>query len=510
MSCTARLPSERSTEREMESDSAAEEALQNPSNTDGGEKPTVTKKEEKEEKPKVVVIMGPTGSGKSKLAIDLAAHFPVEIINADSMQVYRGLDVLTNKVPISDQEGVPHHLLGTVNPSVEFTAKDFRDSAIPLINEILSRNCLPVIVGGTNYYIQALVSPFLLDDTTTDLDESFLNHPSGDEQADHAADSGRESFNYSYDHLKELDPVAANRLHPNNHRKINQYLNLYARSGILPSKIYQGKAAENWGCMDNYRFHCCFICVDADIPVLDRYVEQRVDSMIDAGLLGEVSEIYNYNAEYTRGLRQAIGVREFDNFLRVYISDEKGHDSTGSLFVQSKNKDVKLLKDNTREILHSSDDNQLKILLAEAIDKVKANTRRLVRVQKRRLTRLQTFFGWNIHYVDATEFISCKSDELWAGQVVSSAVNVIRAFLTEERSAVPDSETHVGSGMKSVERNLWTQYICKACGNRVLRGAHEWEQHKQGRGHRKRICRLRKSQGHSNSLVEQEVISNSS
>jgi hypothetical protein len=90
----------------MESDSAAEEALQNPSNTDGGEKLTVTKKEEKEEKPKLVVIMGPTGSGKSKLAIDLAAHFPVEIINADSMQVYRGLDVLTNKVPISDQEGL--------------------------------------------------------------------------------------------------------------------------------------------------------------------------------------------------------------------------------------------------------------------------------------------------------------------------------------------------------------------------------------------------------------------
>ncbi|CAK7329312.1 unnamed protein product [Dovyalis caffra] len=491
----------------MKIDTAAQEALQNPSNNNGGERTRVTKKEEKEEKPKVVVIIGPTGSGKSKLAIDLAAHFPVEIINADSMQVYRGLDVLTNKVPLSDQKGVPHHLLGTISPHVEFTAKDFRDSAIPLINEILSRNCLPVIVGGTNYYIQALVSPFLLDDTTNDLDESFLNHPSGDEQTDHAPDSVRESFNYSYDYLKELDPVAANRLHPNNQRKINQYLNLYARSGILPSKLYQGKAAENWGCLDNYRFHCCFICVDADISVLDRYVEQRVDSMMDAGLLSEVHEIYNYNVDYTRGLRQAIGVREFDHFLRVYMSDEKGHDSTGSLFVLSKNNDV---KDNMREILNSSDDNQLKILLADAIDKVKANTRRLVRVQKRRLTRLQTLFGWNIHYVDATEFISCKSDELWTEQVVDSAVNAIRAFLTEEGIPSPDLETHVDTRMKSVERNLWTQYICKACGNRVLRGAHEWEQHKQGRGHRKRISRLRKSRGHHNSLAEEEVFSNSS
>lgn len=113
-----------------------------------------------EEKPKVVVILGPTGAGKSKLSIDLASQFPVEIINADSMQVYRGLDVLTNKVPLQDQNGafpffpillpvsfcvylhiclfcwyrvgVPHHLLGTISPSVEFTAKEFRDSAIPV------------------------------------------------------------------------------------------------------------------------------------------------------------------------------------------------------------------------------------------------------------------------------------------------------------------------------------------------------------------------------------------
>ncbi|KAK9266399.1 hypothetical protein L1049_025256 [Liquidambar formosana] len=196
--------------------------------------------EKEEEKAKVVVIMGATGSGKSKLAIDLASHFPIEVINADSMQVYRGLDVLTNKVPLQDQKGVPHHLLGTISPEVEFTSKDFRDSAIPLINDILSRNCLPVIVGGTNYYIQALVSPFLLDDSSEDRDEGCLSDPPGDDEVEF----GRESFNFSYDCLKDLDPVAANRIHPNDHRKVNQYLSLYARSGVLPSKLFQGKAME--------------------------------------------------------------------------------------------------------------------------------------------------------------------------------------------------------------------------------------------------------------------------
>ncbi|EEF33328.1 tRNA delta(2)-isopentenylpyrophosphate transferase, putative [Ricinus communis] len=450
--------------------------------------------------------MGPTGSGKSKLAIDLATHFPVEIINADSMQVYHGLDVLTNKVPLYDQKGVPHHLLGTISPNVEFTAKEFRDSAIPLIKDILSRNCFPVIVGGTNYYIQALVSPFLLDDTAAeDLDDSFVNEPPGDEQTDQVPEFESNGFD-SYDYLKELDPVAANRVHPNNHRKINQYLNLYARSGILPSKLYLGKAAENWGRIDNCRFDCCFICVDAATPVLDQYVGQRVDCMIDAGLLCEVYDIYNPYADYTRGLQQAIGVREFEDVLRAYLSDnrnDEANDSTDkSLFLVSTNND-KMLKNNMREILRSSDDNEVKVLLTEAIDKVKLNTRRLVRRQKRRITRLNTLFGWNIHYVDATESISCKSDESWAAHVVEPAVEIIRSFLRGDKSSVPVLEASVDAGMK---RNLWTQYICKACGDKVLRGAHEWEQHKQGRGHRKRSSRFRKTQGQGLTLAEGEYL----
>ncbi|KAI4322382.1 hypothetical protein L6164_022085 [Bauhinia variegata] len=198
----------------------------------------------REKKREVVVIMGPTGSGKSKLAIDLSSHFPIEVINADAMQVYRGLDVLTNKVPHSDQRGVPHHLLGSISPNVEFTAKEFRDSAIPLINEILARNCLPVIVGGTNYYIQALVSPFLLDDSAEDMDKSCLCSPPGTTPSDNHFIPVEDSSNDSYDLLKVIDPAAANRIHPNNHRKISHYLSLYARSGVLPSTLFQGQAAE--------------------------------------------------------------------------------------------------------------------------------------------------------------------------------------------------------------------------------------------------------------------------
>lgn len=442
-------------------------------------------------KTKVVVIMGATGSGKSKLAIDLASHFPIEIINSDSMQVYQGLDVLTNKVPLHEQNGVPHHLLGTISSNVEFTSKDFRDSAIPLIDDIISRNNLPVLVGGTNYYIQALVSPFLLDDSAEEMDESSVHDHPGGNNLNYKIDSERDGSCSGYDRLKDLDPVAANRIHPNDHRNINQYLGLYARTGVLPSKLFQGKAMENWGRVDNFKYRCCFICVDAALPILDGYVGQRVDSMIDAGLLDEVYDIYSLNADYTRGLRQAIGVREFEDFLKVLLS-EGGHD-----------KENGLLKGNVREILKSSNNDQHNILLQEAIERVKANTRRLVRRQKRRFNRLQSLFGWDIHYVDATESLSCNPSASWAADVVEPSVKIIRSFLRDDASSIPDLEGRNGAeGLKSINRDLWTQYICKACGDRVLRGLHEWEQHKQGRGHRKRISRSRNLQ--SSCLTEQQ------
>ncbi|XP_010260618.1 PREDICTED: tRNA dimethylallyltransferase 2 isoform X1 [Nelumbo nucifera] len=468
---------------------------------------------EKQRKPKLVIVMGPTGSGKSRLSIDLASHFPIEIINADSMQVYEGLDVLTNKVSLHERKGVPHHLLGTISPNAEFTSKDFRDSAIPTIDGILSRNCLPVIVGGTNYYIQALVSPFLLDDSMDNMVEHCLNIAPDDKQADNKEDLVVDEFtSSSYNLLKELDPDSVRRIHPNDHRKINHFLGLYARTGVLPSKLLQGKASENWGRVDNFRYNCCFICVDASLPVLDRYVEKRVDSMVDAGLLNEVYDIYGPTSDYTRGLRQAIGVREFEDFLRIFHSNTNAShscitnahydSSAGGGTSTSTNKGNMISRENLRAILDFSDDDYYKIILQEAIDKLKANTRRLVRRQKRRLTRLQTLFGWDLHYVDATEAILCNSDESWQEQVVKPSVNVIRSFLFKDEYLVPDSEMFNGlERPKLVSRDLWTQHICEACGSRILRGAHEWEQHQKGRSHRKRVLRLKKKL-QSSSLAE--------
>ncbi|KAK1309805.1 tRNA dimethylallyltransferase 2 [Acorus calamus] len=440
-------------------------------------------------KPKVVVVMGPTGAGKSRLSIDLALHFEAaEIVSADSMQVYRRLDVLTNKVPLHDRRGVPHHLLGSVDPNVEFTAKDFRDLAIPIIEGILSRNRLPIIVGGTNYYIQALVSPFLLDDFMETTDDFCSADPIDDLVPIHNSEEGICGSSSLFDSLKDLDPAAANRIHPNDHRKINQYLRLYARSGVLPSELFQGKASENWGRADDFRYDCCYIWVDASTPVLDRYVEQRVDWMMDAGLLNEVYDIYRPGADYTRGLRQAIGVREFEEFFREFHI-KQGDDS----MLANKGDFIFKYPESNLETISESMDGKHQNILSEAIDNLKANTRRLVRKQRRRLNRLKTFFGWDLHYVDATEaFQLGNSEETWQTKVVYPCIDLVKGFLCKETSF--DSLSPNGGESKSMaSRNLWTQYVCEACGDRVLRGAHEWEQHKQGRGHRKCLARLRKN-----------------
>lgn len=144
-------------------------------------------------------------------------------------------------------------------------------------------------------------------------------------------------------------------------------------------------AGQNWGRVDNFRYNCCFICVDASLPVLDRYVEERVDCMIEAGLLHEVFEIYSPNADYTRGLRQAIGVREFENFLGVCIfkgrNDEGSDLAVWSLSMKSINQGNKACIENIKVDLDSYKDNQPNMLLKEAVEKMKLNTRRLTRRQ---------------------------------------------------------------------------------------------------------------------------------
>ncbi|CAH2014439.1 unnamed protein product [Acanthoscelides obtectus] len=161
----------------------------------------------------LVVILGSTGSGKTKLSLELAQKFDGEIVGADSMQIYKGLDISTAKATPQEQSVAPHHLIDILDPHETFTVTQYRNKALNVIQDILDRNKLPIVVGGTNYYIEALLWKILIDNDQYVNTHGILPHN------EHELPS-----EVLHQKLKDLDPKMAMRLHPNNKRKIIRLL----------------------------------------------------------------------------------------------------------------------------------------------------------------------------------------------------------------------------------------------------------------------------------------------
>ena len=267
-------------------------------------------------KHKAVVVLGATGTGKSRLAIDLALRFGGEVINSDKIQAYAGLDVATNKVGPAERAAVPHHLLGVVHPDAEFTAADFRREAAGAVARVASRGRVPIIAGGSNSYVEELVE--------------------GD----------RRAFRERYD--------------------------------------------------------CCFLWVDARLPVLHGFVARRVDDMCRRGLVDEVAAAFDpRRTDYSRGIWRAIGVPELDAYLRAR---GRGHG-------------------------HHHDQ-----MLAAALHEIKANTSRLAVRQRGKIQRLERM--WRVRRVDATEVFlkrGLAADEAWQRLVAAPCIDAVRSFLLEDQ-----------------------------------------------------------------------------
>ncbi|KAK9933492.1 hypothetical protein M0R45_020689 [Rubus argutus] len=280
-------------------------------------------------KDKVVIVMGATGTGKSRLAIDLALNYPAEIINSDKMQVYKGLDTITNKVTEEECKGVPHHLLGIVDPDSNFTANDFKRHASLAIKSILKRDRLPIIAGGSNSYIEALV----------------------DEQVE------------------------------------------FRR-----------------------RYECCFLWVDVAPRVLNSFVSERVDRMVEMGLVDEVRRMFYPTAEadYTTGIKKAIGVPEMHEYL---LGEVCGND------------------EETQEVLFH-----------EAISNIKKNTCTLAHHQLQKIERLNSKWKGSMHRLNATEaFLNRRrgrdGDRVWEKHVARPATGIISRFLVDPITIRPHDTT---------------------------------------------------------------------
>ncbi|CAC5356356.1 miaA [Mytilus coruscus] len=440
----------------------------------------------------LVVILGATGSGKSKLALEIGRLFNGEIISADSMQIYKGLDIITNKVTKEELKQCPHHMIDYLDPLKEnHTVVDFRDMAVPIIDKIFKSNKIPIIVGGTNYYIEALMWKFLIDkqdiekasaklpklstvDVTSEtaiqcresekpeekkqiIEQDECNRNSDVEIVD--SNSFRQSYEEEdtlvlHQRLMEIDEKQGRRIHPRNKRKIIRALEVYQNHGVEMSKILESQKSETGeeSLRGQLRYdNTCIFWIQADKQVLDSRTDKRVDEMIDKGLLTELQDFHkqynsyrikdNNEVDYTHGIFQSIGFKEFHDYL-LLPDDEK-------------------------------DTEKGKQLLQKGIEEMKLVTRRYARTQvrwvKNRFLRYRGSCLPPVYGLDSTDV------SLWEDHVNKPAIDILNTVLKGEKpdyEPIPAEQSY----------NVPLYNICDVC-DMVFTMNQEWEAHLKGKKH---------------------------
>ncbi|MGE5893232.1 MAG: tRNA (adenosine(37)-N6)-dimethylallyltransferase MiaA [bacterium] len=244
--------------------------------------------------PRVLVVIGPTGVGKTDAAIRLALHLDTEIISADSMQVYRFMDIGTAKPSPEQLRMVKHHMVNIVDPSTPFSAGKYREAVIPIIERLHQRKRIPVIVGGTGLYIKAVTKGlFAAPDADPSLRKELL-----------ALEDEKKGV--LYERLKELDPDAAERITPNDVRRIVRALEVQTKAQRTISELQRKLTIPLAG---------EFIKIGLTRERRELYgrIEDRVDRMFTAGLVQEVQRVMELHPCYTA--MQAIGYKEVSRYL---------------------------------------------------------------------------------------------------------------------------------------------------------------------------------------------------
>ena len=255
-------------------------------------------------KPLIVVIAGPTASGKTGLSIEIAKKFDGEIVSADSMQIYKSMDIATAKPTKEETAEIRHHLIDFVDLGESFSVAKYKKLAYAAIDDILSRRKLPIVCGGTGLYIDTLIhNTVFLDYEKNGIREKLENRKEAD---------GIEGL---YEELKRVDPETAQKLHINDSKRIIRALEIYYSTGKTISE--QNNLSHNEE--SPYRF-LLFVLDARDRDVLYQRINNRVDKMLEMGLVEEAKAFFNTDASNTA--RQAIGYKELKPYLDGEISLE--------------------------------------------------------------------------------------------------------------------------------------------------------------------------------------------
>ena len=251
--------------------------------------------------PKIVVVVGPTASGKTRLAVELALAHNGEVVSADSMQIYRTMDIGTAKPTPEEMRGVPHHMLDVADPEEDFSVARYVDMAAACVDDILSRGRLPILAGGTGLYIDSLVSGrnFAAFDPKNDLRDRL--------ETEFERRGGTEML----EELSKVDPEAAARLHPNDAKRIIRALEVWHSTG----KTITQHNLETQAIPPRYQALKLGLAFEERAHMWQR-IDRRVDEMMAAGLVDEVRALLDRGIPEKCTAMQAIGYKEMVSALR--------------------------------------------------------------------------------------------------------------------------------------------------------------------------------------------------
>lgn len=437
----------------------------------------------------LIVVLGATACGKTKLAIDLARRFGGEIISADSMQVYKGLDIVTNKVTEEEQSQAKHHLIDFLTPLQRFSVVDFRDQAVKIIDQLIAKKKIPILVGGTNYYIESIlwknfiVSPEVKDVKQTVIDDEYEILKFADFHKDEDFESvekffKKPIFNDGFKNvdgeklwkiLEQVDPTAAHLYHMNNKRRIIRCLQIIQRrqenySEILKKINVSQTSGSSLGGPLRYPETCVF-WLDCDNDVLDKILDERVDQMLERGLLEEIEcfhEDYNKQRlisgeepDYEKGIFQSIGFKEFHDYLALN-QEERSSQEGVKLFKRS----VVMMKQSTRKYARK----QLKWIKS--------------RFQQSETRDLPPLYKLPVSHDD------------WNAKTQAPAFEIVDHILNNRM--LSDNLLYYQQDLTAPVAPIQAaKFYCEAC-NKVYIGSRDIDVHLKSKRHQKRVSKVKK------------------
>lgn len=250
------------------------------------------------EKKPLVILTGPTAVGKTALSLELAKAVNGEMISADSMQVYRRMDIGTAKIKPEEMQGIPHHLIDVLEPTEDFNVAAFQTMAKQALEDIYARGKLPIVVGGTGFYIQALLYDISFEETEVSKYRQELT--------DYCNEYGPHAL---HEKLRDIDPVSYEEIHENNVKRVIRALEFYHDTGY-PISEHNMEQKER---TSPYNF--IYFVLNDDRALLYERIEKRIDQMLNEGLVEEVQQLLDYGCKPDMVSMQGLGYKEIIPYL---------------------------------------------------------------------------------------------------------------------------------------------------------------------------------------------------